>query len=181
MKNYSLIILDRDGVINQDSDAYVKSVDEWIPLSGSLEAIAQLNAAGYKVAVCTNQSGVARSYFDIETLNAMHEKMATLLMQQDGHVDAIFFCPHGPDDSCDCRKPKPGMYEHALEHFQITSDDTLVIGDSLRDIQAAHSIGADAALVLTGKGEKTLAKAEGLDDVEVFADLADVVSHLLYE
>jgi len=176
-----LIILDRDGVINQDSDDYIKSVDEFIPLPGSLEAIARLNQAGYRVAVATNQSGIARGYYDIATLNAMHDKLRRLLNQLGGHIEMIAFCPHGPDDGCDCRKPKTGMYLEIAHRFEVSLEDVPVIGDSLRDLQAAQAVRAKPILVRTGKGERTLAKGEGLEGIPVYDDLATAVEALLQE
>ena len=174
-----LIILDRDGVINQDSDNFVKSPDEFVPLPGSLEAITKLNTAGYTVAVATNQSGIARGYYSLDTLQQMHDKLANLLSELGGHVDYIAYCPHGPDDNCDCRKPRPGMYYQIAEHFNTELTGVPVIGDSLRDLQAAHSVDAKPYLVKTGKGERTIQKGEGLDDVPVYDDLAAVVDELL--
>lgn len=176
-----LIILDRDGVINQDSDDYIKSVDEFIPLPGSLEAIARLNQAGYRVAVATNQSGIGRGYYDIATLNAMHDKLRRLLNQLGGHIEMIAFCPHGPDDNCDCRKPKTGMYLEIAHRFEVSLEDVPVIGDSLRDLQAAQAVGASPILVRTGKGMRTLEKGEGLEGIPVYDDLASAVEALLQE
>jgi len=176
-----LIILDRDGVINQDSDDYIKTVDEFIPLPGSLEAIARLNQAGYRVAIATNQSGIARGFYDIATLNAMHDKLRRLLNDIGGQVDMIAFCPHGPDDNCDCRKPKPGMYLDIAKRFEISLKGIPVIGDSLRDLQAAQAVDASPILVRTGKGKRTLAKGEGLEGIPVYDDLAAVVTSLLEE
>lgn len=174
-----LIILDRDGVINKDSDDYIKSPDEFIPIPGSLEAIAQLNHAGYTVMVATNQSGIARGYYDIDTLNRMHEKLKRLLNNFGGHIDGIFFCPHGPDDNCNCRKPKAGLYQEIADRLNISLQDVPVVGDSLRDIQSARAVGAKPFLVKTGKGETTLAKGEELEGVPVFKDLAECVEVLL--
>lgn len=170
-----LVILDRDGVINLDSDAYIKSPDEWIPIPGSLEAIARLNQAGYRVAVATNQSGIGRGLFDMAALNAMHAKMNRLAASVGGRIDAIFFCPHTSQDHCDCRKPKPGMIKMIAERFEIDPEDTPIVGDSLRDLEAGAALGCRPHLVRTGKGEKTLA-AGGLpegtkvhDDLRAFA------------
>ncbi len=175
-----IIILDRDGVINQDSDNFIKSVDEFIPLPGSIEAIAKLKKAGYKVYIATNQSGVARGYYDVKTLHAMHDKLAKLLKEYNVSIDGIEFCPHGPDDQCDCRKPKAGMYL-AIAKKENLSDcsDILVVGDSLRDLQAAQSVNAKPFLVRSGKGERTIKKGEGLDGISVYNDLADFVNQLL--
>ncbi len=174
-----LIILDRDGVINQDSDNYIKDLDEFIPLPGSLEAIARLHQAGYRVAVATNQSGIARGFFGVATLNAMHDKLRRLLAAGGGEIEMIAFCPHGPDDQCDCRKPKPGMYLEIAKRMDISLDNVPIIGDSLRDLQAAREVGARPILVRSGKGERTLATGEGLEGVSVYDDLAAAVGDLL--
>ena len=176
-----LIILDRDGVINEDSDDYIKHPDEWQPIPGSLDAISRLNHAGYHVAVATNQSGIARGYFDLETLAAMHNKMNELLSQSGGQVDAVFFCPHGPKDGCECRKPMPGLLEEISVRFQTSLDDVLFVGDTISDIKAAKAAGATPVIVKTGKGERTIEKLEehGFEDVPVYDDLSDVVNKLL--
>lgn len=174
-----LIILDRDGVINQDSDNYIKTVDEFIPLPGSIEAIARLNQAGYRVAVATNQSGIARGYFDLETLHAMHEKLRAELAAYGGAVDMIAYCPHGPKEGCDCRKPNPGMYLAIGKRLDTPLAGVPVIGDSLRDLQAAQQVGATPVLVRTGKGERTLTKGEGLEGIPVYDNLAAAVTALL--
>lgn len=176
-----LIILDRDGVINEDSDEFIKSPDEWIPIPGSLEAIAQLNHAGYKVLVASNQSGIARGLFTIDTLNQIHEKMHRLLQALGGSIEAVFYCPHGPDDNCDCRKPKAGLYEQIKKRLNTSLAGVPCVGDSLRDIQSAQTAGGDPVLVRTGKGERTITANEGLDGIPVYNDLADVVNHLLKE
>lgn len=174
----SLIILDRDGVINHDSDDFIKSPAEWEPIEGSLEAIARLNYAGYKVVVITNQSGIARGLLDVETLNRIHSKMHRVLAQVGGKIEAIFFCPHGPDDKCDCRKPKDGAYRELANRLRISLENTVAVGDSLRDIQAAQSAGAKPILVRTGKGERTLKK--GIPKgVPVYDNLAAVADALL--
>lgn len=174
-----LIILDRDGVINQDSDTYIKSVDEFIPLPGSLEAIARLKQAGYTIAIATNQSGIARGYYDEATLAAMHDKLAHLLDEQGGEIDYIAYCPHGPNDDCDCRKPLPGLLTEIGSHFNVELADVPIIGDSLRDIQAARAVGAFPILVKTGKGERTLANTDHISDIPVYTDLAAAVDALL--
>ncbi len=177
-----IIILDLDGVINQDSDNFIKSVDEFVPLPGSVEAIARLKKAGYKVYIATNQSGIARGYYDLATLHAMHDKLATLLEHYGVAVDGIEFCPHGPDDHCNCRKPLPGMYERIAKQAGVTDySDIIVVGDSLRDLQAAQQIHARPHLVRTGKGERTIAKGEGLDNIPVYRDLADFTDQLLQQ
>ncbi len=175
-----IIILDRDGVINQDSDNFIKSVDEFIPLPGSIEAIAKLKHAGYKVYIATNQSGIARGFYSVETLHAMHKKLATLLKKYNAEIDGIEFCPHGPDDNCDCRKPKAGMYLAIAKQTGLPDcSEILVVGDSLRDLQAAQSINAKPSLVRTGKGERTIKKGEGLEGIPVYNDLSDFVNQLL--
>ena len=174
-----LIILDRDGVINRDSDDFIKSVDEFVTLPGSVEAIARLNQAGYRVAIATNQSGIARGYYDIDTLNAMHEKLRAELALHGGSIDMIAYCPHGPDDACDCRKPLPGMYHEIARRFDISLNGVPVVGDSLRDLQAAQAVEAMPILVRTGKGKHTLAKGERLEGISVFDDLAAAVTALL--
>ncbi len=176
-----LIILDRDGVINQDSDEFIKTVDEFIPLPGSLEAIARLNQSGYRVAIATNQSGIARGLYDIATLNAMHDKLRRLLSNLGAGIDMIAFCPHGPNDNCSCRKPKPGLYEEIANRFELSLKDVPVIGDSLRDLEAAKEVGSRPILVRTGKGMRTLEKGEGLEGVAVYDDLAAAVFALLQE
>lgn len=174
-----LIILDRDGVVNFDSDQFIKSPDEWKPIPGSLEAIARLNQAGYRVVLATNQSGIGRGLFDMATLNAIHDKMHKALAQVGGRIDALFFCPHAADSKCDCRKPKPGMFEEISKRFNMELDGVPAIGDSLRDLQAAVTLGAQPILVRTGKGEKTLAAGGLPEGTLVFDDLAEAVRHLI--
>ncbi len=175
----TLVILDRDGVINEDSKDYVKSADEWIPLPGSLEAIAHLNALGFTVAVASNQSGLARGYFDRQTLRSMHRKFRRLLGAVDGHVDRIEVCPHGPDDDCSCRKPKPGLIRRLIRRFDAEPDDVIVIGDSLRDLEAAAAAGARAVLVRTGNGRETEKQLSGsLAGTPVYDDLAQAARAL---
>lgn len=174
-----LIILDRDGVINEDSDNYIRSAEEFIPLPGSLEAMARLHRAGYTIAIATNQSGIGRGYFDVDTLNQMHEKLTQLLSVHGGRIDGIFYCPHTPEDRCECRKPKPGLLLDIKIRFNTVMQDVPVVGDSLRDLQAARAVGGKPVLVRTGKGERTLAKGEGLDGVPVYDDLAAFVDALL--
>jgi D-glycero-D-manno-heptose 1,7-bisphosphate phosphatase len=158
LNNKKLIILDRDGVINHDSPDFIKSTDEWLPLDGSIEAIKRLKNAGKIVAVATNQSGVARGLFDLATLDAMHQKFYHLLAEQNVQLDGLVYCPHGPDDNCDCRKPKPGMILTLLKRFALAPEEAVLVGDSLRDLQAAEAVGVDAVLVKTGKGEKVFAE-----------------------
>lgn len=180
-----LVILDRDGVINQDSDNFIKSVEEFVPIPGSLEAIARLNRAGYRVVVATNQSGLARGLLDRATLDAIHASLRQRLAAVGGQLDGIFFCPHGPDDGCDCRKPRPGLMRQIAEKFSIELEGVPVIGDSVRDLQSALAVGAMPILVRTGKGERSLASLgeasvdERLRTVPVYRDLAAVVAALL--
>ena len=147
-----LIVLDRDGVINEDSDEYIKSPDEFIPIPGSLEAIARLPQSGWRVTVATNQSGIARGMYDLATLQRIHDKLYRLLAAQGGQVEAIFFCPHGPQDNCECRKPKPGLFREIERRLQVSLEGVPAVGDSLRDLQAAQAVGARPLLVRTGKG-----------------------------
>jgi len=176
-----LIILDRDGVINHDSDEYIKSPQEWVPIKGSLEAIAQLNHAGYQVVVATNQSGIARRLFDMDNLVQIHNKMHRLVEEVGGHIDGIFFCPHMPRDECECRKPKPGLLLDIGKRFRVDLAGIPVVGDSLRDLQAAANVGASPYLVRTGKGARMLGQLEeaGFSQVPVFDDLAAVAEYLL--
>ena len=166
-----LVILDRDGVINVDSDAFIKSPDEWIAIPGSLEAIARLNQAGYRVVVASNQSGIGRGLFDMAALNAMHAKMQRAAAAVGGRIDAVFFCPHTADDQCECRKPKPGLLKMIMDRFEIDPSATPVVRDSLRDLQAGAVLGFDLHLVLTGKGAKTLAAGGLPEGTKVHEDL----------
>ncbi len=180
-----LVILDRDGVINHDSDEFIKSPDEWIPLPGSLEAIARLCRADYKVVVATNQSGIARGLFDTDMLNKIHMQMLERVHQKGGQIDAIFFCPHGPDDDCACRKPRPGMLNDIAERLNVNLAGVPIVGDSLRDIQSAQAVDALPVLVRSGKGERTLKKLSDKElsidfaSVPVFKDLAEFAEELL--
>ena len=175
-QNY--ILLDRDGVINQDSDAFIKSPDEWQPIKGSLEAIALLNQHGYQVVVVTNQSGIARGLFDENTLTAIHEKMCRLVNEAGGNIAAIYFCPHGVDSLCECRKPKAGLLKQFALDFNVDLIGLPVIGDSLRDLQAAVAVNALPVLVKTGKGEKTL-RSDPEFDFLVFNNLYDAAKHFI--
>jgi D-glycero-D-manno-heptose 1,7-bisphosphate phosphatase len=167
-----LVILDRDGTINEDSDEFVKSPEEWRPLKGSLEAIARLTQADYRVVVATNQSGIARGLLDTRTLFAIHDTLLRALAQLGGRIDAFFFCPHAPDAGCPCRKPQPGMLLEVARRFNVALDDVCMVGDSLRDLQAAAAAGARPVLVLTGKGTKTRDEGGLPPGTKVFADLA---------
>ena len=174
-----LIILDRDGVINQDSPSYIKSPEEWKPIPGSLEAIALLNQAGYRVLVATNQSGVGRGLFEMATLNAIHDKMHRALGAIGGRIDGIFYCPHAHDAGCNCRKPKPGLLEEISRRFGVSLEGVPFIGDSLRDLQAAVTVGAQPVLVLTGKGKKTRKDGNLPEGTVIHDNLAAAFSSLL--
>jgi len=173
-----LIILDRDGVINYDSDAYIKSPDEWIPLPGSLEAIARLTQAGYLIAVASNQSGIARGLYTEATLTQIHNKMLAAITAVGGKISGIFHCPHQPADHCDCRKPKPGLLQRIAKTFQMPLTNVLFIGDKSSDLAAAENAGCQPVLVRTGYGEQTLIKVSDLK-IPVFADLAEAVDAIL--
>jgi D-glycero-D-manno-heptose 1,7-bisphosphate phosphatase len=178
------IILDRDGVINYDSDDYIKSPEEWIPIPGSLEAIARLNWAGYYILLVTNQSGIARKLFDETTLDLIHKKMQDALLAVGGHIEGVFYCPHQPKDHCSCRKPKNGLFKSIINDYKIDLQGVPAIGDKLSDIQAARAAGCRPILVRTGRGEKTLAENAGqpdLKNVPVYADLAAAVAAILRE
>ena len=174
-----LVILDRDGVINFDSAQFIKSPAEWKPIPGSLEAIARLNQAGYRVVVATNQSGIGRNLFDMDTLNAIHEKLHKSLFSVGGRVDAIFYCPHTADSKCECRKPKPGMFKRIAETLNIDLNGVPTVGDSLRDLQAGAAAGCRPMLVLTGKGEKTKADGGLPDGTTEYPNLAAAVDAIL--
>lgn len=185
-----LIILDRDGVINHDREDYVKSAEECVPIPGSIEAIVRLSKAGFTVAVATNQSGLAREKFDLDDLEAMHEKIIGLVEEQGGELGGIFYCPHAPDDKCKCRKPLPGMLDAIEAEFNTSVESSYFVGDSLCDLQAALVKGCKPVLVKTGKGEKTLAQLADVQlqtgelqvtvaQVQVFDNLAGAVDHIL--
>lgn len=176
-----LIILDRDGVINEDSDAFVKSPDEWIALPGSLHAIARLRQADWTVVVASNQSGLGRGLFDMATLNAIHAKMRREVIQAGGAIDAIFICPHLPEDDCTCRKPRPGMYQQIAQRYDVELAGVPAVGDSLRDLQACAAVGCTPWLVKTGNGARTLAKGGQPENTQVADNLAAVADILLGE
>ena len=184
MTPIKLIILDRDGTINEDRDDYVKSADEWVPVAGALEAIARLNHAGWHTVVATNQSGLGRGLFDMAALNAMHLKMNQLLARQGGRIDAVFFCPHAPSDGCTCRKPLPGLFEQIGERFSVNLNDVLMVGDSLTDLQAGVAVGCEPHLVRSGKSahmdaaqiDQLCLKVPG---TQVHADLVAFAEHLI--
>lgn len=177
MSENRYVLLDRDGVINQESDDFIKSPEQWLPIEGSLEAIALLNEHGYKVVVITNQSGLARGLFDAATLEKIHAKMQRMAVEKGGKIDAIYFCPHGPDDNCNCRKPKPGLLEAFARDNNASLGEVTVIGDSLRDLQAAQAVGASPILVKTGKGKKTLLENPNLN-IPVFENLYDAAKYI---
>jgi D-glycero-D-manno-heptose 1,7-bisphosphate phosphatase len=174
-----LIILDRDGVINFDSDQFIKNPEEWKPIPGSLEAIARLCQADYRVVVATNQSGIGRGLFDMPTLNAIHDKMHKACAMVGGRIDAVFFCPHTGDSNCDCRKPKSGMLEEIASRYGVNLKGVPSVGDSLRDLEAAARMEAQPILVLTGKGIKTQAKGGLPAGTLTYPDLAAVVATLV--
>ncbi len=174
-----LVILDRDGVINHDSDQFIKSPEEWKPIPGSLEAIARLCQADYRVVVATNQSGVGRGLFDMAMLNAIHDKMCKSVAQAGGRIDAVFFCPHAADSNCECRTPKSGMIEEIAARYNMSLNGVPAVGDSLRDLEATARLGAQPILVLTGKGMKTQAKGGLPPGTLIYSDLAAAVATLV--
>ncbi len=178
-RHAKLIVLDRDGVINYDSDQFIKAPEEWRPIPGSLEAIARLNHAGFRVVVATNQSGLGRGLFDMATLISIHEKMYKALTAVGGRIDGIFYCPHTADSNCECRKPKIGMFGEIGRRFGVDMTGVPCVGDSVRDLEAASAIGGQPILVLTGKGEKTLREGNFPRNTVIFPDLAFVATALL--
>ncbi|MDQ5921238.1 MAG: D-glycero-D-manno-heptose 1,7-bisphosphate phosphatase [Pseudomonadota bacterium] len=177
-----LIVLDRDGVINQDSHDYIKNVDEWEPIPGSLEAIANLTQAGFRIVVCTNQSGIGRGLYTMEALNEIHQKMHRMVDQLGGEIAAVFICPHKPEDNCECRKPKPKMILDICERFNIdAAADVIMVGDSLRDLEAVVQAGGMPVLVKTGNGKKTFAKSTIPPNTLVFDNLLAVSEYLIDE
>ena len=175
-----LVFLDRDGVINQDSDKFIKNVDEFILIPGSADAIANLSQAGFKVVVCSNQSGLGRGLFTMEDLNAMHEKLHQQVEQAGGSLDVIIFCPHVPDDNCTCRKPKPGMILEICDRFNLEDlSNTIMVGDSIRDLQAISNAGGVPILVKTGNGKKTLAKETLPEGTKIFDNLLSASEYII--
>ena len=174
-----LVILDRDGVINKESEAFIKTPEEWAPLPGSLEAIARLYRNGYTVVVASNQSGVARHLLNLDTLAAIHGRMKREVEAAGGKIDAIFFCPHGPGDGCDCRKPLPGLLKQIAQRYQVSLKGLPMIGDSERDLQAARAVRGRPILVKTGNGQKTLQEDHEVE--EVYEDLAAAAAQLVKE
>jgi D-glycero-D-manno-heptose 1,7-bisphosphate phosphatase len=167
-----LVILDRDGVINFDSDDFIRSPQEWIPIPGSLEAIGRLHRAGCTIVVATNQSGVGRGLFGLEELERIHAKMHEAVRASGGRIDGIFFCPHRPDENCECRKPRPGLLKRIAKTLDVDLRDACLVGDSQRDILAARSVSASPVLVRSGKGRRTLEQGAEIGDTPVFDDLA---------
>lgn len=179
-----LVILDRDGVINEDSDNYIKSADEWVPIPRSIEAIARLSKAGFTIAVATNQSGLNRGLFDLDDLEAMHAKLIDLVLDAGGEIAGIFYCPHTPDEACLCRKPKSGLISAIEDTLELSAENAHLIGDSLRDLEAGINKHCIPVLVKTGKGLKTLQTLQEkpdprLDDLAVFDDLAAAADYLI--
>ncbi|MGO8756061.1 MAG: D-glycero-beta-D-manno-heptose 1,7-bisphosphate 7-phosphatase [Gallionellaceae bacterium] len=174
-----LIILDRDGVINYDSSQFIKNPEEWKPIPGSLEAIARLCQADYRVVVATNQSGVGRGLFEMSMLNAIHDKMHRAVAQVGGRIDAVFFCPHTAEANCNCRKPRSGMIEEVAERYNMNLQGVPAVGDSLRDLESTARLGAQPILVLTGKGARTQAKGGLPEGTLIYPDLAAAVATLV--
>ncbi|MEI6144897.1 MAG: D-glycero-beta-D-manno-heptose 1,7-bisphosphate 7-phosphatase [Methylococcales bacterium] len=177
MSKQRYILLDRDGVINRDSDDFIKSPEEWLPIEGSLEAIAMLNEHGYKVIVVTNQSGIARGLFDAAMLEKIHDKMHRLVNEKGGAITAVYYCPHGPESTCECRKPKAGLLKAFAADFDAELAKIFVVGDSLRDLQAAQAVGAQPILVKTGKGQQTLINNPQFDSL-IFENLYDAAKYI---
>lgn len=176
-----LIILDQTGVINESSDTFIKTPDEWIAIPGSLEAIARLTHAGYRVVIAANQSGIGRGLLDMATYNAINDKMHKAVNHAGGRIDAIFFCPHTSADQCNCRKPATGLFDEIMQRYGVNLKNVMAVGDSLKDLQAAVAVGAIPVLVLTGNGEKTRAAMEIPAHTQIFADLAAVAGALVGE
>lgn len=175
-----VVVLDRDGVINADSPDYIKSVDEWLPLPGSIEAIARLSHQGYRIGIATNQSAISRGLLSLSTLNAIHARLRQLVAVLGGQIELIAFCPHGPEADCPCRKPKPGMLLEIAERFGVDPEEMMFVGDSARDLDAARAAGVTPILVLTGNGSATVERGgDSLAGVSVFADLEAFADHLL--
>jgi D-glycero-D-manno-heptose 1,7-bisphosphate phosphatase len=173
-----LVILDRDGTINHDSDQYIKSPAEWRPIEGSLEAIARLTQAGFRIVVATNQSGIARGLLDTGTLIAIHDTLQRAAALAGGRIDAFFFCPHAADSACKCRKPEPGMLLEVARRFNVSLENTYMVGDALRDVQAAAAAGARPVLVLSGRGRRTRDEGALPPGTAVYEDLAAFAAQL---
>ena len=174
-----IIILDRDGVINFDSPDYIKSPDEWHPIPGSLDAIATLNRAGFQVIIATNQSGVARGYYNLLMLDEIHEKLMAELAAVGGYIEEIFFCPHHPDEHCACRKPKTGLFQQIQKKYEVDLRDVFFIGDSFSDVEASRAVGCKFIMVLTGNGAKTLAAHPELQTLLQFRNLAEAAEYIV--
>jgi len=182
MKLPKAVLLDRDGVINFDSPNYILRPEAWRPIPGSLEAIGRLTAAGIPVAICSNQSALGRGMVDQTTFQAIHAKMLLAIEEKHGEIEHVAYCPHGPDDECGCRKPAPALLEEALAALKVPASEALMIGDSTRDVQAAHAAGVPAWLVQSGYGdaEKILKKSrELMPEIPAYPDLAAAVDALL--
>lgn len=187
----NLVILDRDGVINHELSDFVKTADECVPIEGSIDAIARLHQAGFTVVIATNQSGLARGKFDLDDLEAMHEKLTTLVEAAGGEISAIFYCPHAPEDTCKCRKPKPGLLDAIEAEFNTSVEGVPFIGDTLRDLQAGVQKGCKPILVQTGNGPATLTVLQQaspvvddlplvtLEQVQIFDNLAAAADYLI--
>lgn len=176
-----LIILDQTGVINQSRETFIKTPEEWIPIPGSLEAIARLTQAGYRVVIVTNQSGIGRGLLDMATYNAINDKMYKAVNHAGGRIDAIFFCPHTSADQCACRKPATGMFDEITQRYGVNLKNVAAVGDSLKDLQAADAAGAIPLLVLTGNGQKTRDDNELPANTRIFENLAAVADALAGE
>ena len=181
-----LLILDRDGVINQDSDEYIRGIAEWIPIPGSIEAIADLSRAGYRIAIATNQSGLSRGYFTLDDMEEIHARLCQMVAEQGGSIEGIFYCPHLPDEGCNCRKPATGLLEAIESELGECPAGAWFVGDSLKDLQLARRCHCRPALVRTGKGERTLAQLQSPDvdlsnplDIPVYPDLASAARDIL--
>jgi len=176
-----LLLLDRDGVINQDSDDYIRSPEQWLPLPGAISALARLSRAGWTLAIATNQSGIARGYYDSACMEAIHTRLRALVAAEGGQLGLILHCPHGPDAGCDCRKPKPGMLLAIARHYHVDPSTLCFVGDSASDLGAAVAAGCQPVLVKTGKGLRTLQQGELPPATRIFADLSDVARYLITE
>jgi len=145
-----LIVLDRDGTLNENPEDFLRSPEDWTPIPGALEAVARLNQGGWRVVVATNQSGLGRGLFDVATLNAMHARMHKELAAAGARVEAVFFCPHAPEEGCDCRKPAPGLFQQIARRMKVAPSSVVAAGDSVRDAMAASAAGCEAHLIASG-------------------------------